>query len=712
MSDAAPAISDPTAGDAITAALDAEVAHTRAQRRERRWIVGTLAAAVLVPAIAARTLARRIHGDLAPALTELTAQPVSIDRVEVGLTGSIRLVEVEVGDVFAADAIEASVALDHLLSGELGADEIRIEGPRVRAHVDGAGDSDLARLVRRVAGRRGHGGGGGGERRLRRIVVTDGALVIDVVGRGRLVADQVELAPQPGGVRVVTGAVTITGELGDLGVSARFARAGADVALPSAAIPRFIAVGGALAIGDRRGGAPLALRHATIGRDLYGRGAITVAAEALDDGVPRPVALVAIPGARGEVAVQVRGTGIPLGAIAGFAPAAIGLSGAHASGTATIAHAPGATHVTFAVDVDGAVLRADALAEVPVPFAGAAQLTATIVGDDVAIDDAALTTGALAVRLHGRLRRGGRAGVQAGDVSVEVARASCLAQLEALPAVLRGPVDGLALAGEAGATGRLRFDLARPPGLAVELDVDVDVAGCRVLGEAPGADPRALAGVANHTFPDGSRALVGPGQGDWVDLAELPAHVDGAFRAAEDGRFFEHDGFDLAQIARSLEVDLREGRFARGGSTISQQLVKNAFLSQARTASRKLDEAILTWRLEATLSKPAILARYLNVIELGPGVFGVAAAARYWFDKPATELDAKEAAMLAAMTSEPRSMSKRLFAAGGLDPESADRVDIVLRAMKRDGVIDREAYDRARDEKLTLRRDAVAAAIR
>ncbi len=223
---------------------------------------------------------------------------------------------------------------------------------------------------------------------------------------------------------------------------------------------------------------------------------------------------------------------------------------------------------------------------------------------------------------------------------------------------------------------------------------------------------RARRGVANHTFPDGSRALVGPGQGDWVDLAELPAHVDGAFRAAEDGRFFEHDGFDLAQIARSLEVDLREGRFARGGSTISQQLVKNAFLSQARTASRKLDEAILTWRLEATLSKPAILARYLNVIELGPGVFDVAAAARYWFDKPATELDAKEAAMLAAMTSEPRSMSKRLFAAGGLDPESADRVDIVLRAMKRDGVIDREAYDRARDEKLTLRRDAVAAAIR
>ncbi|MCE9578257.1 MAG: hypothetical protein K8W52_34340, partial [Deltaproteobacteria bacterium] len=476
MSADPPAIAEPgsdsTAGESIAAVLDAESLAARALRREHAWIAGTLAVAVLVPGIAAHVLSRRIHGGLAPALTEVTAQPVSIGGVEVGLTGSIRLVDVEVGDVFAADAIEASVALDHLLSGELGADEIRIEGPRVRAHVDGAGDSDLARLVRRVAVRRtsaGHAGGGGsGEHRLRRIVVTDGALVIDVVGRGRLVAEQVELAPQPGGVRVVTGAVTVTGEVGRVGVTARFERAGADLALPTAAIPRFIAVGGAVAIGDRAGGLPLELRHATIGRDLYGRGAITVTADALDDGVPRPVALVAMPSARGELAFQVRGTGIPLAAFAGFAPPSLGLAGAHASGTATFAHAPGATHVTLAVDLDGAVLRADALAEVPVPFAGAAQLTATIVGDDVTIDDAELTTGALDVRAHGRVRRGGLAGVSAGDVAVEVVRAPCLAQLEALPAVLRGPVDGLALAGEAGASGRLRFDLSRSPGEAVQ----------------------------------------------------------------------------------------------------------------------------------------------------------------------------------------------------------------------------------------------------
>jgi hypothetical protein len=698
-------------GADVAAALDDEE-RAEQRRRERRWIATTLVAAVLVPGVAARYLGGRVHGALAPALTELTAQPVSIDHVEVGLTGTIRIVDVEVGDVFAADAIEASVALDHLLSGDVGADEVQIEGPRVRAHVDGAGDSDLARLVRRVAARRGPArGSGAAPGRLRRIVVTDGALVIDVVGRGRLIADEVELSPEAGGVRVVTGPVTVTGSAGPMDVRARFARAAADVALPTAAVPRLVAIDGAIEVGDQRGGPRLVLRDATVGRDLYGGGAITLAAQALDDGVPRPVAIVALPGGPGELAVQVRGAGVPLAAFAGFAPAAIGLAGAHASGTATIARAHGASRVALAIDVDGAVVRADALAEVPVPFAGGAALTATIAGDDIAIDDAALTTGALTVRAHGRLRRGGLAGVRAGDVALEVARAPCLAQLEALPAVLRGPVDGLALAGVASATGRVRFDLDLPPGQAVQLDADVDVADCQVLGEAPGADPRTLAGVAMHTFPDGSRALVGPGQGDWVELADLPAHVDGAFRAAEDGRFYDHGGFDPLQIARSLEVDLREGRFARGGSTISQQLVKNAFLSQARTASRKLDEAILTWRLEATLSKQTILARYLNVIELGPGVFGVAAAAQYWFGKPATELDVKEAALLAAMTSAPRTMSRRLIAAGGLDDESAERVDTVLRAMKRDGVIDKDEYERARDERIVLRKDVIAAAI-
>jgi membrane peptidoglycan carboxypeptidase len=208
-------------------------------------------------------------------------------------------------------------------------------------------------------------------------------------------------------------------------------------------------------------------------------------------------------------------------------------------------------------------------------------------------------------------------------------------------------------------------------------------------------------------FPDGSHGRVGKGEPGWARLAKLPRHVAGALVGAEGARFYDHAGFDLDQIARSLEIDLREHRLARGGSTISQQLVKNAFLSQRRSFDRKLQEAILTWRLEARLDKHQILERYLNLIELGPRVFGITAAAHHWFGITARELSIRQAAFLAALTSEPTSMSRRVRRAGGLDPESAARVDVVLRAMRVGGAIDALQLEAARAAPLRLAPSAV-----
>src|SRR5690606_10340604 len=177
--------------------------------------------------------------------------------------------------------------------------------------------------------------------------------------------------------------------------------------------------------------------------------------------------------------------------------------------------------------------------------------------------------------------------------------------------------------------------------------------------------------------------------------------------SAEDGRFFDHHGFDVQQIGRSLEVDLRDRRLARGGSTISQQLVKNELLTHRRSLDRKIQEALLTWRLEARLDKKQILERYLNIIELGPRVHGVADAARYWFDAKPRELSIRQAAFLAALTAEPQSMSRRIRRAGGLDPESAARVDSVLRAMRRDGVITKDEHAAAREKPLRFAETAL-----
>jgi membrane peptidoglycan carboxypeptidase len=176
--------------------------------------------------------------------------------------------------------------------------------------------------------------------------------------------------------------------------------------------------------------------------------------------------------------------------------------------------------------------------------------------------------------------------------------------------------------------------------------------------------------------------------------------VWGAFVSAEDGRFFSHPGFDTVQIARSFEFDLRDVRLARGGSTISQQLIKNSFLTQRRSLDRKVQEALLTWRLEARLAKETILERYLNIIELGPHMFGIRAAAAYWFAKSPRELTIREAAFLAALTSEPTTMTRRIRRAGTLDADSAARVDIILRAMRRDGVISTDEFNAARAQPL------------
>jgi hypothetical protein len=327
-----------------------------------------------------------------------------------------------------------------------------------------------------------------------------------------------------------------------------------------------------------------------------------------------------------------------------------------------------------------------------VPLAGAVHAELAVSPDAIAVPRAAVDLGAAHWSLTGWWRRGQPA---SGQLDLSLADAPCADLLAAVPPALRGPLDGIVLDGAFGGRIRLAVDLAAPPGDGVALSTSLS-AGCRALAEPPAADVSRLAAAGDQVFLDGSRGRVGKGEPGWAALAQLPRVVPAAFVAAEDARFFDHGGFDLDQIAKSLEIDLRERRLARGGSTISQQLVKNAFLSQRRSFDRKLQEAILTWRLESRLDKRQILERYLNIIELGPRVFGLTAAARHWFAAAPRDLTVHQAAFLAALTSEPTSMSRRVRRAGGLDPESAARVDVVLHAMHIAGAIDAGELEAAR----------------
>jgi monofunctional biosynthetic peptidoglycan transglycosylase len=139
----------------------------------------------------------------------------------------------------------------------------------------------------------------------------------------------------------------------------------------------------------------------------------------------------------------------------------------------------------------------------------------------------------------------------------------------------------------------------------------------------------------------------------WVPLSEISPYLVKAVLIAEDDKFWRHEGFDYEAIRKAIERDLRAKRLKFGGSTISQQLARNLYLSPEKSVLRKMDEALITWRIERILSKKRILELYLNVAEWGEGIFGIEEASRHYYGKPSSQLTPLEATRLAAVLPSP-----------------------------------------------------------
>ena len=143
----------------------------------------------------------------------------------------------------------------------------------------------------------------------------------------------------------------------------------------------------------------------------------------------------------------------------------------------------------------------------------------------------------------------------------------------------------------------------------------------------------------------------------WVPYSRVSPMLKRAVIVTEDAAFFDHDGIDLNEIKASMEKNWEQGQFLRGGSTITQQLAKNLYLSPSRNPLRKLKELFIARRLETALSKQRIFEIYLNVIEWGDGIFGCEAAAQAYFNKPCASLGMQEAALMAGAIINPREHS-------------------------------------------------------
>lgn len=232
--------------------------------------------------------------------------------------------------------------------------------------------------------------------------------------------------------------------------------------------------------------------------------------------------------------------------------------------------------------------------------------------------------------------------------------AACDAVISSIPAALLSEAPGIKLEGTFALTHALSFDSAHPNALSLALHVDN---GCHVTAAPEELSPERFRSVWSRDVkgPDGLPMTIrtGPGAPGWIRYDDLPRTMEIAVLVCEDGGFFRHRGFDFRAIEMALKDDIIAGRFVRGASTISMQLAKNLYLGKEKTLSRKVEEALLTMLLESKLSKNDLLEIYLNIVELGPGIYGIEQAADYYFNEGGRELTLGQALYLASILPDP-----------------------------------------------------------
>lgn len=189
-------------------------------------------------------------------------------------------------------------------------------------------------------------------------------------------------------------------------------------------------------------------------------------------------------------------------------------------------------------------------------------------------------------------------------------------------------------------------------------------------------------------------AVVGPGESSWVDKKQISKHIFNAVVVAEDGRFYQHNGLDFLEIEKSIEINRKKKRYARGASTITQQVVKMAFLSREKTLIRKAREAVGAMFLEAIMSKEGILEWYVNLVEFGDGIYGVKAASDKYFSTKPSLLTIEQAAHLALVVPSPNSWSAGLRKRE-LTPFGERRFAKIALNMRRHGYITQNQWSHA-----------------
>jgi Transglycosylase len=329
---------------------------------------------------------------------------------------------------------------------------------------------------------------------------------------------------------------------------------------------------------------------------------------------------------------------------------------ASAIGRARIVLAGDGTSLTF--DGDGGLhslalrnvrLARDVLRDIDLDLRARGVATAQ---GGVRVDDFGATLGSIQVSAAASLEQDTTH--LAGTIRAEVPSSDCQSLLDSVPTALLPSLHGMRMAGTFEGHGRIEFDTRALDDLKLDYEISDH---CRIAVPVAALAPERFQGpfVYRIRLPDGSTSeeTTGPGSDNWTSLKLISPFMQVAVLTTEDGGFLHHHGFNRAAIRSSIIANLEGGRFLRGASTITMQLAKNLFLSRDKTVSRKLEEVVLTEYLEQTFPKQQLMELYLNVIEFGPSVYGITAAAEHYFGRKPAELNLAECLFLASILPSP-----------------------------------------------------------
>jgi len=281
--------------------------------------------------------------------------------------------------------------------------------------------------------------------------------------------------------------------------------------------------------------------------------------------------------------------------------------------------------------------------------------------------------------------------------SAALSRTRCSRFLHALPRELAPKVQGFEVGGSISGRVSLDVDFGYLCPSSVTLDADIDYRTCSVLRAPFDQSAERLRRSFIHQATDGrivTKFVVGPSNPDFVPLEAISRHVVNSILTTEDSRFFSHHGFIYREFRTAFARNLIARRFRYGASSITMQMVKNVLLNREKTLARKLQELLMTAYIERHLTKQRIMEIYLNVIEFGPGIYGIGRAARHYFGKPAALIEPQEAAFLSTILPSPKKRS-RFYCMGRVTPKWRRWIDRILVLMFRRHRLTKEELDQA-----------------